>query len=113
MKIIIDAQISPAIAAWINRTFDDIQAISARSVELQFAKDSVIYAYAKKNGYVIMSKDDDFLNQIEKYGFPPALIWITSCNTSNTKMSETLSSTLPRGKNMIDKGEPIVEISDL
>ncbi len=48
MKIIIDAQISPAIATWINRTFDDIQAISARSVELQFAKDSVIYAYAKE-----------------------------------------------------------------
>ena len=50
MKLLIDAQISPAIAAWINRNFDDIQAISARSVELQFAKDSEIYAYARENG---------------------------------------------------------------
>lgn len=113
MKLIIDAQISPAIAAWINRTFDDIQAISARSVELQFAKDSVIYSYAKENGYVIMSKDDDFLNQLEKFGSPPALIWITSGNTSNARMREILTSTLPKVKNMIDKGEPIVEISDL
>jgi len=86
MKLIIDAQISPAIAAWINRTFDDIQAISARSVELQYAKDSVIYSYAKDNGYVIMSKDDDFLNQLEKFGSPPALIWITSGNTSNERI---------------------------
>jgi len=26
MKLWIDAQLSPAIAAWINRTFDDIEA---------------------------------------------------------------------------------------
>ncbi len=113
MKIIIDAQISPAIAAWINRTFNDIQAISARSVKLQFAIDSEIYTYAKENGYVIMSKDDDFLNQLQKHGSPPALIWITSGNTSNAKMREILTSTLPKVKNLIEKGEPIVEISDL
>ncbi len=49
MKLIIDAQISPAIAAWINRTFDDIQAVSARSIALQFAKDSEIYAYTENS----------------------------------------------------------------
>ncbi len=40
MKIIIDAQISPSIAAWINRTFDGIEAISTRSVDLQFANNT-------------------------------------------------------------------------
>lgn len=113
MKLLIDAQISPAIAAWINRTFDDIKAISARSVDLQFAQDSEIYSYARVNGYTIMSKDDDFLYQLEKYGSPPALIWITSGNTSNARMKEILASTLPKVKNLIEKGEPIVEISDL
>jgi predicted nuclease of predicted toxin-antitoxin system len=113
MKLIIDAQISPAIASWINRNFIDIQAISVRSVELQFAKDTEIYNYAKENGYVIMSKDDDFLSQIEKHGSPPALIWVTCGNTSNARMREILTSTLLKVKTLIDKGEPIVEISDV
>ncbi|MBP3193056.1 DUF5615 family PIN-like protein [Natronogracilivirga saccharolytica] len=113
MKLFIDAQISPAIAAWINRTYDDIKAVSARSVDLQFAKDAEIYTYAKQNGYVILSKDDDFLNQLEKHGSPPALIWITSGNTSNARMREILTSSLPKVKSLIEKGEPIVEISDL
>lgn len=88
MKIIIDAQISPAIAAWINRFFEDIQAISARSVDLQFATDSQIYNYAKQNNYVVMSKDDDFLRQIERLGSPLALIWVTCGNTANERMRE-------------------------
>lgn len=113
MKLIIDAQISPSIASWINRTFNDIQAISVHSVALQFAEDSEIYAYAKENGYVIMSKDDDFLNQLEKHGSPPALIWVTSGNTSNARMREILTTTLSKVKKLIEKGEPIVEIRDL
>ena len=48
MKILIDAQIPPAIAAWINRICNDIRAISARSVDLQFAGNYEIYKYAKK-----------------------------------------------------------------
>lgn len=113
MKLLIDAQISPAIAAWINRTCSDIRAISVRSVDLQFAGDYEIYKYAKQNGYVIMSKDDDFLNQIEKHGSPPAMIWITCGNTSNARMREILASSLPRVRGLLEKGEPIVEVSDL
>lgn len=32
MKLWIDAQLSPAIAAWINRTFEDIDAESVRAL---------------------------------------------------------------------------------
>jgi predicted nuclease of predicted toxin-antitoxin system len=32
MKIWIDAQLSPAIAAWINRTYNNLEAQSVRSV---------------------------------------------------------------------------------
>ena len=32
MKLWIDAQLSPAIAAWINRTFDDIEAEPVRTI---------------------------------------------------------------------------------
>lgn len=65
MKIWVDAQLSPAIAAWMNRTFDDIKAESVRALSLRDATDSEIFAKAKKVGAVVMSKDDDFIQLIE------------------------------------------------
>jgi len=112
MKFLVDAQISPAIAAWINRTFEDIEAVSARSVELQFANDAEIYTYARENGYNVMSKDGDFLNFVRKFGHPLHFIWITCGNTSNAKMREVLGKTMKSVNELIENGEPVVEISD-
>ncbi len=46
MKIWIDAQLSPAIAAWINRTYEDIEAQSVRAVGLRDALDPEIFEEA-------------------------------------------------------------------
>ncbi len=48
MKIWIDAQLSPSIASWVNRTFDDIEAESVRALGLRDATDSEIFEEAKK-----------------------------------------------------------------
>jgi predicted nuclease of predicted toxin-antitoxin system len=47
MIIWIDAQISPSIAAWINRSYANIQAKSVRSLDLQRADDHAIFDAAK------------------------------------------------------------------
>ncbi len=112
MKIWVDAQLSPAIAAWINRTFDDIEAESVRSLGLRNATDSEIFEAAKKTDAVVMSKDDDFIQLIEQRGAPPQLIWVTCGNTSNARMREILSTTLLKAKELLESGENVVEISD-
>jgi predicted nuclease of predicted toxin-antitoxin system len=71
MKIWIDAQLSPAIAAWINRTYNGIEAQSVRAVGLRDATDSKIFEKARKQNIVVMSKDDDFINLVERQGPPP------------------------------------------
>lgn len=109
MKIWIDAQLSPAIAAWINRTFDDIEAESARALDLRDATDPEIFVEAKKADAVVMSKDDDFIQLIKQKGTPPKLIWVTCGNTSNARMREILFTALPKAKELL---ESIVEISD-
>lgn len=86
MKIWIDAQLSPAIAAWINRNYNDIEAESVGSLGLRDALDHQIFRQARQREAVIMSKDRDFLKLIEQHGPPPQIIWITCGNTSNTKM---------------------------
>lgn len=112
MKLWIDAQLSPAIAAWINRTFDDIEAESVRALGLLDATDMEIFEEAKKADVIVLSKDDDFIQLIEQMGTPPKLIWVTCGNTSNARMREILSTTLPKAKELLESGENIVEISD-
>ena len=112
MKLLIDAQLSPSLAAWINRTFSDIHADSVWSLELRDKSDKQIFEYASENGYIIVSKDVDFMNMIERYGAPPNLIWITCGNTSNAAMRKILSGTLSKALELISGGESIVEISD-
>ncbi|MEX2603216.1 MAG: DUF5615 family PIN-like protein [Gracilimonas sp.] len=112
MKIWIDAQLSPAIAAWINRTFDDIDAESVRALGLRDATDRDIFEAARKADVVVMSKDDDFIQLIDQRGTPPKLIWITCGNTSNARMREILSTALLKVKKLLESGENVVEISD-
>lgn len=112
MRIWIDAQLSPSLAAWINRTFDDIEAESVRAVGLRDALDQEIFNQAKTEQVVVMSKDNDFIKLIEQHGPPPKLIWITCGNTSNAKMRDILSRTLLKAMELLEQGEAIVEISD-
>ena len=44
------------------------------------AKDTEIWNYAAKNGYIIVTKDSDFLNLIETRGYPPKLILLRTGN---------------------------------
>ncbi|WP_198170147.1 DUF5615 family PIN-like protein [Mucilaginibacter arboris] len=83
MTIWIDAQLSPSIAAWINRNYTNAEAKSVRALGLLKATDYEIFMKARLENAVIMSKDADFLILSEKYGIPPQIIWITCGNTSN------------------------------
>ena len=112
MIIWLDAQLSPALAAWINRTFDSIEARSLRSLGLRDAEDEEIFRAARSAGAVIMSKDSDFLHLLDREGPPPQVIWITMGNTSNERMREVLGELLPAVVDAIRDGDPIVEISD-
>ena len=112
-EIWIDAQLSPALAAWINRTYDDITAQSVRAIGLRDAEDEEIFQAAREANVIVMSKDSDFLNLLDRYGPPPKVMWITCGNTSNQHMRRILKQTLPSAVRMLEADETIVEIGDL
>ena len=112
MTIWIDAQLSPALASWITRTFG-ISAIALRDIGLRDTTDHQIFLAAKEQGVIVMSKDADFVRLLEELGAPPQIIWITCGNTSNAHLRNLLISALPRTIEMITDGESLVEISDL
>jgi predicted nuclease of predicted toxin-antitoxin system len=105
----IDAHLSPAIATWITNTFD-VTAIALRDLGLRDAEDPEIFEAAKAQNVVFMAKDSDFVDLVERLEAPPQIIWLTCGNTSNMRLREILSSTLPDALNLLRNGEKLVEI---
>ena len=112
-EIWIDAQLSPALAAWINRNYEDLEAKSVRAVGLRDAEDEEIYRAARRTEVIVMTKDSDFLNLLDRLGPPPKVIWVTCGNTSNRRMRKILKQTLRSAVEMLQGEEEIIEIGDL
>ncbi len=110
MTIWIDAQMSPSIAAWVSSAFG-VHAVAVRDVGLRDAKDQEIFQAARKVNAVVMTKDSDFVLLLERFGPPPQVVWITCGNTSNARLTEILTNTLPRTLELLKSGEKLVEIN--
>ncbi len=110
MTIWVDAHLSPTIAIWITSTFG-IEAIALRDLGLRDAEDPEIFEAAKDQKAVVMTKDSDFVDLVERLSSPPQIIWLTCGNTSNARLREILRETLPRALELLAAGETLVEIS--
>ena len=93
MTIWIDAQLSPAIASWIRHNFP-VDAVALRDIGFRDAGDEEIFSAAKSAGVVVMTKDSDFLDLLDRHGPPPQVLWLTCGNTSNARLKQILSSIL-------------------
>jgi predicted nuclease of predicted toxin-antitoxin system len=112
MTIWVDAQMSPAIAVWISRSFA-VNALAVRELNLRDATDQEIFQAAKRENVTVMTKDNDFVLLLDRFGPPPQVIWVTCGNTSNARLKEILTSTLPKALELLNSGEPLVEINAL
>jgi predicted nuclease of predicted toxin-antitoxin system len=110
MTIWIDAHLSPGIAGWITRTFG-LNALALRDVGLRDAEDLDIFAAAKAQGVILMTKDSDFVDLVERLGPPPHIIWLTCENTSDARLREILNGSLLEALELLRTGETLVEIS--
>ena len=112
MILWLDAQVSPHLATWIIEALG-IETRPIRDVSLRDSKDQEIFLAARDAGAVVMTKDSDFLFLLEQHGGPPPhALWITCGNTSNVYLKALLERTLPAAMNLLEQGDPLVEISD-
>ena len=109
MQVWTDAQLSPALAGWLRQTFA-VDAYAVRALGLRDAEDLVIFARAREAGAVVLTKDRDFPNLLERHGPPPQVVWLTCGNTSNAFLREMLSRAWPKVAELLAAGEPLVEI---
>jgi predicted nuclease of predicted toxin-antitoxin system len=62
------------------------------------AKDRDIWNYAKEHDYIIITKDNDFVNLLEFNGFPPRVVLIKTGNNDRRALAELFIS----AKSMIE-----------
>ena len=110
MKFWIDAQLSPSLAPWLNHTFE-VQAFSIQRLGLRDASDERIFFAARKAKAIVITKDQDFVQLLNRLGSPPQVVWVTCGNTSNAQMREILGQTFQRAISLLQSGESLIEIT--
>jgi predicted nuclease of predicted toxin-antitoxin system len=78
VTIWLDAHVSPAMAPWLAAKFQ-LTAISVRDLGLRDAQDPTIFANARIADAIVMTKDSDFAEMVQRMGPPPksfvAVLW--------------------------------------
>ena len=87
MKLLLDQNLSPRLVDRLTDLYPD--SVHVQSAGLSTALDEEIWAFAKQNQLVIVSKDADFTDLSLVYGSPPLVIWIRRGNCS-TKTIESI-----------------------
>jgi predicted nuclease of predicted toxin-antitoxin system len=108
-EVWVDAQLPPALALWL-RENHCVQAFSLRELGLRDEDDAVIFNEAKKRGCILISKDSDFVDLVQRQGPPPQLIWVTCGNVTNTNLKAIFSAVFKQALILLAGGEAIVEI---
>lgn len=111
MIVWIDAQLSPALAPWLTREFG-IQAYSVRFLDLVRARDRQIFEAAREAKVAVMTKDADFVLLQQRFGPPPAVLWVRCGNTSNSHLKGVLKRTFKAAYELLECGETLVSITD-
>jgi predicted nuclease of predicted toxin-antitoxin system len=79
MKLLLDANISWRLCASLADCFGICDHVNRTALTTP-AKDSEIWEYALKNGYIIVTHDSDFLNLLDIHRWPPKVILLKTGN---------------------------------
>ena len=94
------------------RTTLAVECLPVRDLTLQRASDSEIFAAARAANVVVITKDVDFVDLLERHGAPPQVVLVTCGNTSNVRLRRLVQTAWPDVLTMLERGEPLVELGD-
>ena len=86
MRLLFDQNLSHRLVQRLVDVYPDSEHV--RDAGLAAAPDDAVWAYARDNGFVIVSKDADFHQRSFLYGAPPKVVWIRrgNCSTSDVEL---------------------------
>lgn len=88
MKLLLDENLSRRLLPQLASAYP--QSSHVALVGLEQASDLEVWEFARANGYVIVTKDDDFSALSALRGYPPRVIKLTLGNCGNDRVLATL-----------------------
>lgn len=88
MKLLFDQNLSHRLVALLAEEFPD--SLHVRQAGLAQAPDKAVWAYARENGYRLVSKDEDFHQMSFVLGSPPQVVWVRLGNCTTAQVEACL-----------------------
>ncbi len=88
MKLLLDENLSRRIIPFLQNAYPGSTQIAL--INMETASDQEVWAYAKANDFVIVTKDSDFYDLSLIQGTPPHVIWIKTGNVTKSAITALL-----------------------
>lgn len=92
MKLLFDHNLSHRLIRRLAKEFPD--STQTRLLGFNRADDSVIWEYARTNGFVVVSLDKDFADLSFVRGAPPKVIWLRCGNSTVAEVEALLRANM-------------------
>lgn len=90
MKLLFDENLSPRLVQALEPEYPG--STHVRTLGLRGATDEAIWEQARREGYAVVSKDNDFRQLSFLYGVPPKVIWLSVGNAGTEAILHFLRS---------------------
>ena len=107
-KFIVDAQLPPALAAWLRGKGHE--AVALREIGLHQADDATIWQWAAAERAIIVTKDEDFPLLAADIVPGPAILWVRTGNLVNRLLLARFEAVWPEIESHFESGARIVEL---
>jgi predicted nuclease of predicted toxin-antitoxin system len=106
MRFLLDAQLPPALCVWFAERGFDAEHVSQRLGGQ--TPDADIAAFAATEGFVLVTKDDDFALRHPPEGY--LLVWLRCGNITNDALRSWLDDRWASVLGALEAGEPLIEV---
>ncbi len=109
MRFLVDANLPPALAIWLRGRGHEADHV--RDTGEVSRTDTHIWREAIAEGYVLVSKDEDFARRRSISDAGPQVVWIRLGNTRRAALLSHLERVWTQLEAALKRGEPVVEVS--
>ena len=110
MRFLIDAQLPPALTAWIGARGHPASAV--RNLGLRESDDGSIFNFAREQQWILVTKDEDFVERCLGVGDAPQVVWLRIGNCTNPRLFTILEPLWGEILSRLGNGDPLVEVRE-
>jgi predicted nuclease of predicted toxin-antitoxin system len=88
VKLLFDQNLSPRLVEQLGDLFPG--SAHVQSLQLDRALDVSLWDFARKNDFLLVTKDVDFSDRSALFGYPPKVIWLRLGNCTTAEIESTL-----------------------